>query len=216
MSVNFTIITPPANAQPPRWIGGVHVDFMLQWANSPRILLKQTGPLPCESELWQFDGQSRYWREKDGTMEQLWHSPATIEKEDGWHTGRMDGFGGRRFTIQMQDGRTVHLNGPWFGGQKSGWMEAHTVDMRKNSDAKRPYYVDRPWHERGACFGFYVSDDIVIRALARYAAHLGIAHAQLFDDYWHIEPFKPAWGTVKGNLTREQIEAELAAERTAS
>lgn len=193
-------IEAPTMVELPDWIGGLHIDWMLGWANDPRLIWKMVKHMPCDSATWKNDGKSRWWREADGTMEQLWHTTQLQECEQGFETvTHQQGFGGRTFKIEPVEGldRPVFLRGPWFGGSQTGWQECTTVDWEKAKLDKYYNSLNKPWHERMANFGNYISEDLVIRALAKFHPHLGIARVRLFEDYWHAEPYMLEWGCPK-------------------
>jgi hypothetical protein len=203
MSQNFRptwrdIERPTGKFETPDWGGGAHIDWMLDFGNSPEVRLKQVGPIPLFGD-WHQGPDGRWWRETadKSLMEQLWHKGALSRADDGvWQTTHQDGFGGRTFTLESVIGLgPVRLRGPWFGGTRPGYSEMKSVDMTEDQPA---YYQGRPWYKRMATFGYYISDDLLIRLLSRYCPDLPIAMVQKCGgEHERVEPYRHDWGCPK-------------------
>ena len=129
---------------------------------------------------------------------------ACLETKECWTTPKQDGYGGRIFWIKTKDGREIALRGPWYGGCPLGWDEA-TCYERKDQD---PWEIrqDRdgvPWYKRGGYFGYYVSEELKLRAIAVYAPHLRMA--RVFPGYGpaRLEPYESEWGGPKRWIKQE-------------
>lgn len=112
-------------------------------------------------------------------------------------TTKQQGFGGDAFELPMVDGSDVMLLGPWHGGTPPGFVEVTT------HDASRPlvgrYDKRRPWHERSAVGGLYVTEDLFMRILATHAAHVQLARTH--HSYgWRLEPYDANWGEPKAMI----------------
>lgn len=203
-------IDRPVGPQPlPEWCGGANVEMRADLGSFPRVVLKETGPLP-EFHAWQRDAlhhapKVRWFRTSvDGSlMEQFWHAGKMRQLEDGsWQTEKQEGFGGRVFTIEPVVGwDRVHLVGPWHGGKIDGWMDAHTVNMRE----PKAYDAGLPWHKRMACFGLCVSEAAYIAILSRFVPHMELARVKHFHDWPEfIEPYPVDWGMPKWFYQRRE------------
>jgi hypothetical protein len=194
---------PAGTVETPAWCGDVHVDWMMDFANSPHIILKQVAPLPEFGE-WAREpkGNSVRWYRQtaDGSLVgQHWHNGQLTQMPDGsWETTKQDGYAGSTFTIKPVVGLgTVHLRGPWFGGTQPGYSEMTSVDMT-DPQKSSPYYANRPWYKRGATFGLYISDELLIRVLSRFAPHLPLAWVSMFSgDHPRVQPYLAEWGAPK-------------------
>jgi hypothetical protein len=190
--------------QIPAWCGGAHVELQMEYANSPHVLMKQVANVAYGP--WQRDGKEWTRTSLDGSLrDRYWHAGALTQLPDGsWETTRQEGFGGRTFKLGNVEGLgVVHLRGPWFGGDMEGYQEAHMVDMtRDNWD---PYYADKPWYRRGACFGWYVRQTDLVNILSQYAPEMPLARVKLFRDWCSkVEPYLEEWGMPKDWFMKQQ------------
>lgn len=92
-------------------------------------------------------------------------------------TTQQAGYGGDGYLITMLDGTERMLRGPWHGGAPKGLVEVSTVDMSYdfNTEPRNRGRHSKPWHRRSACGGLYITEDLFLRAMARYCPHAGIA-----------------------------------------
>jgi len=105
-------------------------------------------------------------------------------------TTRQAGFGGDCYHLNMDDGRTIVLRGPWHVGTPAGYTEFVYVDTTSD------LYRRRKWFKCGGRGGLYLRNDVTVNILSRFAAHLPLA----LVDYGftsHIEPFLEEWGVPK-------------------
>lgn len=153
--------------------------------------------------------------QRDGT-----NGGISIEYKTILATEKQAGYGGRTFWIKLKDGREMALRGPWHGGPPVGWTEAYCWDMsreyNRTPDIVRIKCADgvvrrrsRPWHARGGSFGYFFSDDLVMKAVARYVPHMcaamvypgyGRARIEFYIDEWgapkrFAEERRPGWGS---------------------
>lgn len=85
---------------------------------------------------------------RHGALEQL---------PDGtWATSMDEGFGGRNFSILMQDGRRALLRGPWHGGAPARTVEVLCFDRSKS----RSY------------FGYFLHQDLFFAIAKKFAPEL--------------------------------------------
>jgi hypothetical protein len=227
---NWVEIERPVGPQDlPAWVKGLHIDWMMGWANSPRVKFKcATQPMP-KDVLWEQGENGRWFREHEGVMQQHWHSGALSNKDDNgkplpeghWQTTKQNGYAGATFTIKLKDGRTVHLRGPWFGGSPAGYSELTVVDMSdpyhlvKQGKVKYEIIPDsgrfihinvkaKAWWKNGGNFGCYVSDGILIKAIAKYYPHVRIALDLREKRGDAIEPFLDEWDMPKRQYQDQQ------------
>lgn len=177
----------------PTWLGDVHIDYCLDVGNLPRLLYK-VDQNPIDKDLpWERGPEGKYFREKEGVMELLWHRGTLSRREDGkLETTPQDGFGGRNFELKMSDGDTIVLRGPWFGGCPDGWSEMTTVNTY---DKHYKADDDKPWWKRGGTFGLFVSDEIKLQAIAKFCPETKVA--KMSRNYSVYEPYQAEWGVPK-------------------
>lgn len=199
----------------PKWMSGLHIDWMMQYANSPHIVFRaKYEPMP-EDVLWEQGPKGRYFREHEGIVEQLWHQgPLTCMENGEWQTPKENGFGGRTFTVNLKDGRIVHLRGPWFGGCPEGYSELvvvntstkyYEMDQRQGKvkweimpgSGRFIHRILKPkaWFKQGGTFGLYISNELLIKAIATYQPHVRIAKWK--RSYHVITPFLDEWNMPK-------------------
>jgi hypothetical protein len=133
----------------------------------------------------------------------LFSPAATVEVKASPATTQQQGYGGAVSWITLEDGRELALRGPWHGGAPAGYVEVTTCDwntygnvaiLGRTSEYKwlgRRECV-RPWHQRGAGYGLYISEDLFLRLVAHFAPHalaLRVTHSygvrlELADADW--------------------------------
>lgn len=125
-----------------------------------------------------------------------------IEYKECWATRKDAGYGGRVFWIKTKDGREVALRGPFHSGSPLGWMDV-TFYARDDSNFKelRDDKEGRPWYKRMGFFGYYVSEELIKRVIAKHLPHLRLAI--VYPGYGHarLEPYEQSWGCPKQWLT---------------
>lgn len=123
-------------------------------------------------------------------------------------TEQQGGYGGSHFHIQLKSGGTLVLRGPWHGGSPEGWSDTVVVDMSSKYNSQPQ---TRPWHLSGGSFGFYMSDELILKAVAKFQPHLGVAWVypgygqpryQFYDLNWgapkaFAKERLPGWGPAK-------------------
>lgn len=251
----ITNVPLPTGVQPlPEWLKGLHVDFMMDYGNSPVVKLKVKGDVyEWPGKAWAKEDARHYRaRSDDGRMTQLHHDGA-VRPDVVWRTYAANGkpveyrwmlptvgpdetaegaarreadekrermaqptpwpfsehvgpfrsvlkaldvtvedhggFGGGQYLLPMTDGSERLLRGPWSGGTPAGFVDVSTWD----TDDQLRYPSNRPWHHRGGRAGLFVTEELFLRAVARFAPHLCVARV----DRWGLELYRPEWGTTK-------------------
>ena len=114
-------------------------------------------------------------------------------------TTRQEGFGGRHFHLNMKDGSTLVLRGPWHGGAPIGWTDLIMFNVSSKWNAEPRIVRGRtiPWYQRGGTGGHFVSEELVLKAVARYQPHMGVA--LVYPGYGHAryEFYDLNWGAPK-------------------
>lgn len=204
---------PVGRFETPAWCGGAHIDWMQKFANSPSFKFKQVDDMPAFG-VWKREGR-RWWRETaDGSIvDQYWHGgDLKLNETDGaWHSTKDRGYGGRAFILDAVEGiGKVVLHGPWFGNTPAGYSELITVDMRKPYNHR----FGRKWHDKGGTFGYYISDETLIKLTARYQPHVELCLTEIYaNSGQRVQPINPAWGVPK-HIWLEQKRQEWEANRT--
>lgn len=123
-----------------------------------------------------------------------------VETRLAFVTEESQGYGGSHFEIATAAGEPLVLRGPWHGGPPPGYAEVTTVDEQQRGAQNRRGWKPTPrWHQMGGSFGLCVSDDLLVRALAHYQPHVGLAH--LPDNYGNrVEPYLPQWQGLKTDV----------------
>ncbi|RJQ30295.1 hypothetical protein C4565_00490 [Candidatus Parcubacteria bacterium] len=116
------------------------VEWNLNWANDPRVEILVEGFETGRKDMkYKTDGNGIYYAEKDGKV--------SFYYKCGDH--QEDGFGGRHFELQMEDGTTKVLKGPW--SSRAGCMNragfGPCVDVTIH-DAEHQVLGDT-WHRGG-------------------------------------------------------------------
>lgn len=183
----------PTHGRCPDWIKDVHVHWLPGYASDPRIYLKVLN-MPHMTKPWSYDGKGMYFRATDELREQFIHHAAKTRREDGsYETSQDRGYGGREFTLQMDDGLTVHLLGPWSGSHPDGWNEYAYVEM--NCDYyRRNMKLKRDWFNTVATAGTAFSDTLILQAIAKFAPHLRMAK---LEQVAGVQPYMVEWGGPK-------------------
>lgn len=125
-------------------------------------------------------------------------------------TTESEGYGGRQFPITMQDGVLRILRGPWHGGPPMGYADVTTIDeTQRNRRTRRDR--NRRWHQMGGCFGLYITDDLLVRALAQFQPHMHVAC--LPENYGNrIQPYLPQWEGLKRDVYELERQRAIKAE----
>ena len=132
------------------------------------------------------------------------HPNAYIETKDIYATAKDNGYGGRVFWIKDRAGNDVALRGPFFGGTPPFWQEASFYAR----DDSRPYdklddKSGKPWYQRMGCFGYYVSEELVIKAITKFRPDLLLARVYPGYGHAHVEPYERDWGAPKSFMANE-------------
>jgi hypothetical protein len=134
--------------------------------------------------------------------------PGEWVEVDRMATTQQEGFGGRHYHLKMEDGSDVVLRGPWMVGAPEGYDEACYIDVARNDVP--PFYSKLPWHQRTATAGLYVTDDLFVRIMSRFAPHLPLAKVT-YSGATTLEPMKPEWDAPKTIMGFQRRQAALAA-----
>lgn len=107
-------------------------------------------------------------------------------------TAMQDGFGGRGFLIPMEDGTEMLLRGPWHGMPPNGYADVATVDQSYHGPGGRGYRKGRPWHQQGGSYGCYISEELLLKAVARFQSHIHFLRVKKSYGTF-LEPYLPEW-----------------------
>lgn len=159
------------------------------------------------AEVLYHDGQLsltdiRMFRSTDGTLKQYRAGSCHADLEAGeWvdlemmATTKQSGFGGSHFHLTMEDGRVFVLRGPWHGSSPKGYMETGYIDMTQER-AHHGWWAKRAWHARGGRGGLFITDDLFMRLLARFAPECRCA--RINDQFGvHLQAVRGDWGEPK-------------------
>lgn len=202
----------------PEWVKGAEINWHDDYGNSPSVRLLVRGDVrewpdkvftkegdrfiarheDGRAEQYSHDGaiertHVNFWKGADGSVRRsprydvsLW--PTTYGYEPGewvpveaWATPKQGGFGGSTIWVNLDDGREVALRGPWHVGSPEGYADV------SYSDRSVPF---------GSRAGLFITQDLLVRILARFQAHLDLA----LVDYGYatgVEPMKPEWDAPK-------------------
>lgn len=219
-------IDMPAGPQPiPAWAKGLHVDWMMGYSNPPELRAKAgENPWNWPGMRWRREGDLYITQHPDGRARFHQHCGAVSlqkfktfrgldadgkpvhEEREVMATTQQEGYAGRHFEITMEDGSPLILRGPWHGKRLPGYQNLTCVDM--TASWVRPH-ARRPWHQQTACFGLYVTEDLLIRLVARFLPHLQMARVKRYG-IETLEVVDPAWGCPKNEWQRLQHERAKA------
>lgn len=194
--------------------------------NAPRVLVKVNRPIhDWPAKVFQKEG-ARYlaesgdgratchyhsgaigmdkvkrFRTPDGELHAQYPSLGIMERVDGeWVeverlcTTKQDGYGGSHYPITLDDGRELILRGPWHGGPPPGYVDVTIIDT--SPDYYSRWRAGRPWYQAGGTFGTYLSENLYMRIMARFAPHLRIAKVDIGSGPM-LEPYLEEWGEPK-------------------
>src|ERR1700733_608962 len=217
----YEFIDMPVGPQPiPEWVRDMAVDWVDQYSNPPRLAIKERGNAhEWPDKVWTRPRAGCFAAlSGDGRADFLQHGGSIFEEDGELVTARQEGFAGRSFKVLMGPGdafanRWISLRGPWFGWHLTGYQQVTTVDEKLASDL---FWTKRghPWWARGGCFGLWLSEDLIIRLLARYQPHLRVARVRehiggkIFES---IQPLKPEWDEPKAWIMERERQRYLAA-----
>ena len=123
-------------------------------------------------------------------------------------TTEQQGFGGAQIDIVLDDGSDLVLRGPWHTGAPEGFVEVAYVDCEKR------YRSKLPWQRDGGIGGLFLRDDLFIRIMSRFAAHVPLVRVK--HSYgWRVEPAKPEWDAPKAVIYEREWQAKKAAREAA-
>ncbi|WP_370194277.1 MULTISPECIES: hypothetical protein [Aurantimonas] len=143
----------------------------------------------------------------DGNLVEYGNEPGEWVEVDLLATTKQQGFGGAEIPIKMEDGSDLVLRGPWHVGAPQGFVETAYVDVGK---PVAPYYSKRPWHQRTGMGGLYLREDLFIRIMSRFAAHIPLVRVKHLYG-WRVEPIKPEWDAPKAIIYDREWQAKAAA-----
>lgn len=226
MSATWQEVERPVGPQPlPAWLKGVHVDWMDRYGNPPSVSLKVHGDVrEWDRMIWTREGDHYRCRHEDGRMRQLTHAGTIcmttmrlFRTPDGeFHqygfvnggvgewvevsirtTDQQQGFDGSYYFITMDDGEPLVLRGPWNTVSPAGYVEVAYVDTMNGNRAWM--WRKKPWYCTGGIGGLRITEDLLLRAMARFAPEIRMA--EVINGGWRrIEPMKPHWRAPKGFL----------------
>lgn len=225
---SYEWIEMPVGPRPlPRWVRGMHVDWMLEYENSPRITLKTNDDLRhWDNKRFEHQGGRFMARHSDGRAEVYYHHGAvrmvTLERHvrTGRHefhkepyealaTTQQQGFGGDHIPIVMGGkgdwrGKTIVLRGPWHGLEPPGYVEVAYVNtaepwLRKIITHRR----GGGWRRTGGRGGLYLREELFVAIVARFLPHCRLARIT-HDKYSTIDLVHPSWPKPKQWLAREE------------
>lgn len=208
--ISFEIVDLPVGKQPlPEWLLGAKVRWNEGYANSPDLWLKADRPLrDWPGQTFTREGQALVARHPDGRVHQWGFQGEFREVEQTRYvdgkpetftipaTPPSEGCGGWAVDCRMEDGpyvgRLVRIRGPWGIGQPAGYLDvSHTV-RTPAIIAGAPSY-----REEIGLGGLGISEDLYLRAVARFLSHCRVAriHRQGWRD--RLEIMDGAWDEPK-------------------
>jgi hypothetical protein len=164
-------------------------------------------------------GELRQYRRNGATPEgKFWCEAGAWVEVEMMATTQQQGFGGSHTHLTMEDGSTVVLRGPWHGGAPQGYVETAYVDVTtERFDLSR--WGRRRWHQRGGRGGLFITEEVFLRLLARFAPECRCARITEGKSS-HLEAVKGEWDEPKAwvqarakrvadlHATRSRLEAE--------
>lgn len=204
----FEWVDLPVGPQPlPEWLLGAKVRWMDGYANSPDLWLKADRPLrDWPGQSFVREGRALVARHPDGRAHQWGFQGEFTETEQTRYvdgraetytipaTPPSEGCGGWPVDCLMADGpyagRLVRIRGPWGIGQPAGYNDVcHTV-RTPAIIAGAPSY-----REEIGLGGLGISDDLFLRAVARFLPHCRVARIsrpgwrdrlEIADGFWDV------------------------------
>lgn len=133
-------------------------------------------------------------------------------------TTKQDGYGGREFVIEMEDGPLI-LHGPWHISAKEGYPSFTAYGFGEPRSAWSLKRGGKWWSDTG-CFGYEVREDVLTAIVSRFEAHVELARVTANEGHYKgqtwLEWVHPEYGmpkSVKQNLDRLEFAAKREKER---
>lgn len=139
--------------------------------------------------------------------DRLGYEPGEYVKVMRWATTAQGGFGGSHVHLVMEDGSDLVLRGPWHVGSPAGYAEVAYVDV-----SERDRYGQRKWSNRTATGGLYLTLNLFVRIMSRFAPHLPLAEVT-YSGCTTIEPMKPEWDVPKRLVYEREWQKRQAARK---
>lgn len=164
----------------------------------PVIQAGETAQIAAEREA---EKHVAFCKDLDGRLNMERGNPDlySIEYSKVLATDKQNGYGGANFSLMLKDGRTIILRGPWHGGSPVGWNDTVIVDMSSKYNQEPLVYGGKtqPWYKRGGSYGHYLSDELILKAVARFQPHVDVA--MVYPGYGHAryEFYDRTWGAPK-------------------
>lgn len=201
----------PTMAEVPDWCLDADTHYLFgdsaKYSNRPKLHLKvKQGCEHWEPELYDYDERRGFYYTLSGDdrMHGYYHKPlrpqtvSVSEKVEGkwqqiekevWATPQEEGFAGRHFHIKMRDGRDAILRGPWHGCPPAGWVDVtyHLWPPKYGMYRRIKGDTRKPWRACMGYFGWYISEDLFLRIMAKYLPHLRAARVHSHG-MTYIEP----------------------------
>jgi hypothetical protein len=203
----------------PSWIKGARVNWSEGYANAPDIeLLTTPHPNDWEGKRWRRHGDSLYasvsadgrgdFLSARGEPKLQWlpeRLPYAIPVQKPrskflgstfwglrrvWATPQSEGFAGRHFEIVMENGVSLILRGPWFGGVLPGYVQTSWHEA-----GARQYRNRGKWDTMGY-FGLFITEDLWLKVLARYAPECRCARVTQYGRS-RLQPVRGDWDEPK-------------------
>lgn len=219
-SVVWRVIEMPVGrTEIPEWAKGLHIDWCSGVANAPRFLLKTDRNIgEWEPQIYEKVGADMYLTESgDGRAKAHYHngavrltklraprhSPYVKDRPEVevMATTKQNGYGGSRFWIKTREGDLV-LRGPWHGGPPPGYVEVTVIDMTSQYNKPNPRRP-RPWYRNGGTFGTCISEELLVKLIARYQPHVEVIQIERAYGV-RIEVKKAEWHAPKIVMYEEE------------
>lgn len=219
----------------PAWCTGLEIGWADGYGNIPGIRLKtNTEAREWPDKRFVIEGNDYYRAYSgDGRLEQHSHSGqlSWSDERQAWVSSPDRGYGGAHWEIMMQPylkveregkkrwnmydkwsdwkdtyffqpGREkVILVGPWHVGAPKGYIEVSYVDTSRCKPSWKPWR----WHDTTARAGLYITDDLWLRLMARFAPTIRVARTfykwDSFDGI--LEPVRDDWDEPKAWAMRK-------------
>lgn len=175
---------PTGTVELPEWFIDSSVDWMDGYLNPPSVKMLSSCILRFwDDQQWVKEGSFYRAYHHDGRMEQLYHNGQLRQQDDGtWHSTRQDGLGGISCKLDMADGRTIILHGPWHASPPKGYEKISYLEK----DSPYSVYTAGLFVKWELLYSIITSNPADRAALVKRGSIIS------------LEPVHPDWNAPKG------------------